>query len=585
VYLLSDKAYIQLKKAFPEVVKALEQVEPGCVIDNGKTGKGKAFKYIGKSDDPLAAERQAIEQKRIEDYVAFCKASAGILPSSWFSSYFENTQLLLDTNREAESGASHIRSSLEQNLTNIDLLPVFNKAITDMQVLRFSYQPFGQEQFELAFHPQFLKEYNGRWFVFGEANREPYQAYNVPLDRIVSEVEPVDDVEYIPAEKGFYQLYFKNIIGVTHEKDAKVEQVVIRTKSEYQHGLLMTKPLHHSQKETLPFGEHDGQWFGEVTLSIEPNRELRGRILMYGESLEVMEPLTLREQIKEVIMKQMNQYADKNNKNMMDKENKLILYKDDEGRVSVNTRFADEDVWLTQEQLATIYQTTQENVSMHISNIYSDKELEKEGTYKKFLLVRQEGKRQVHRNIDHYNLDVIIALGYRVQSPIAVRFRRWATQRLHEYIQKGFTMDDERLKQGGNRYFRELLQRIRDIRSSERNFYQQVTDIYATSTDYDPRAKMTKLFFATVQNKMHYAVHEHTAAELIYERVDNEKPFVGMTNFKGNYVTRDDVKIAKNYLTEIELQRLNLLTSQFLDYAEFQALEQNPRQCVPSGSH
>ena len=260
----------------------------------------------------------------------------------------------------------------------------------------------------------------------------------------------------------------------------------------------------------------------------------------------------------------------------MDKENKLILYKDDEGKISVNTRFADEDVWLTQEQLATIYQTTQENVSMHITNIYTDNELDKEGTYKKFLLVRQEGKRQVHRNIDHYNLDVIIALGYRVQSPIAVRFRRWATQRLHEYIQKGFTMDDERLKQGGNRYFRELLQRIRDIRSSERNFYQQVTDIYATATDYDPRAKMTKQFFATVQNKMHYAVHEHTAAELIYERVDNEKPFVGMTNFKGNYVTRDDVKIAKNYLTELELQRLNLLTSQFLDYAEFQALEQNP---------
>ncbi len=260
----------------------------------------------------------------------------------------------------------------------------------------------------------------------------------------------------------------------------------------------------------------------------------------------------------------------------MDKENKIILYKDDDGKVSVNTRFADEDVWLTQAQLAEIYDTTQENISMHISNIYKDGELEYIRTYKKFLLVRKEGNRQVKRNIDHYNLDMIIALGYRVQSPIAVRFRRWATQRLHEYIQKGFTMDDERLKQGGNRYFRELLQRIRDIRSSERNFYQQVTDIYATSTDYDPRAKMTKLFFATVQNKMHYAVHEHTAAELIYERVDNEKPFVGMTNFKGNYVTRDDVKIAKNYLTELELQRLNLLTSQFLDYAEFQALEQNP---------
>ncbi len=262
---------------------------------------------------------------------------------------------------------------------------------------------------------------------------------------------------------------------------------------------------------------------------------------------------------------------------MAQKENKLILYKDDEGRVSVNVRFADEDVWLTQAQLAEIYATTQQNISLHLKGIYGDGELEDdEGTHKKYLLVRQEGKRQVQREIDHYNLDVIIALGYRVQSPVAVRFRRWATQRLHEYIQKGFTMDDERLKQGGNRYFKELLQRIRDIRSSERNFYQQVTDIYATSTDYDPRSKTTQLFFATVQNKMHYAVHEHTAAELIYERVDNEKPFVGMTNFKGNYVTRDDVKIAKNYLTELELQRLNLLTSQFLDYAEFQALEQNP---------
>jgi hypothetical protein len=189
------------------------------------------------------------------------------------------------------------------------------------------------------------------------------------------------------------------------------------------------------------------------------------------------------------------------------------------------------------------------------------------------LLVRQEGGRKVQRNMDHYNLDMIIALGYRVQSQVATRFRRWATERLHEYIQKGFTMDDERLKQGGNRYFRELLQRIRDIRASERNFYQQVTDIYATSIDYDPRDSMTRDFFATVQNKLHYAVHEHTAAEVIYNRVDNGKPMVGMTNFKGNYITRDDVKIAKNYLTEGELQRLNLLVSQFLDFAEFQALE------------
>lgn len=256
-----------------------------------------------------------------------------------------------------------------------------------------------------------------------------------------------------------------------------------------------------------------------------------------------------------------------------DNKNGIIIYQDDNGMTKINVRFADEDVWLTQQQLAEIYDTTQENISMHISNIFGDNELDQNRTHKKYLLVRQEGGRKVQRNMDHYNLDMIIALGYRVQSQVATRFRRWATERLHEYIQKGFTMDDERLKQGGNRYFRELLQRIRDIRASERNFYQQVTDVYATSIDYDPRDSMTRDFFATVQNKLHYAVHEHTAAEVIYNRVDNGKPMVGMTNFKGNYITRDDVKIAKNYLTEGELQRLNLLVSQFLDFAEFQALE------------
>ena len=233
----------------------------------------------------------------------------------------------------------------------------------------------------------------------------------------------------------------------------------------------------------------------------------------------------------------------------MKEDNKIILYQDDNEITRVSVRFADEDLWLTQDQLAEIYCTTQQNISQHIDNIYKDGELSLVATHKKFLLVRREGNRQVKRDIAHYNLDMIIALGYRVQSQVATRFRRWATERLHEYIQKGFAMDDERLKQGGNRYFRELLQRIRDIRSSERNFYQQVTDIYATSTDYDPRSEMTKMFFATVQNKLHYAVHENTAAEVIYNRVDNEKPFVGMTNFKGNYVTKDDVKIAKNYLS------------------------------------
>ena len=304
----TGKGYNQLKKAFPEVIQALETVCPGCIVDNGKKGKGKAFKYIGDNDDPLAEDQKAVVQKSVEDYVSFCKASAGILPASWFSSFFENTQILLDTNRESKDGEMRISSGAEQNLTNIDLLPVFYKAIANKQVLRFDYQRFGQESFSLIFHPQFLKEYNGRWFVFGEADREPYQAYNVPLDRIVGNVCEVNDVEYISAPKGFYQDYFKNVIGVTHETGAKTEEVFIRTKTEYQHGLLLTKPLHHSQNETQPFGEHDGQWYGEVRLMIEPNRELCGKILAYGQYLEVIYPQSLREQIKEIIKKQFDQY-------------------------------------------------------------------------------------------------------------------------------------------------------------------------------------------------------------------------------------------------------------------------------------
>ena len=303
----SEPGYGELKKAFPEVLKALNKVCPHCIEDNGQS-KGKAYRYIGESNDPLEQERKAVVQKSIEDYVSFCKASAGIMPASWFSSFFENTQLLLDTNRESINGDTRISSSMEQNLTNIHLLPLFFKAITNKQVLRFNYQRFGQEPFIITFHPQFLKEYNGRWFVFGEADREPYHAYNVPLDRIVGEVITVKDAEYIPAPKGYYQQFFKNIIGVTHEKGAKVEEVIIRTKTEYQHGLLLTKPLHHSQKETLPFGEHDGQWYGEVTLTIEPNRELRGRILLYGNYLEVISPLSLRMQVIEILKKQMEQY-------------------------------------------------------------------------------------------------------------------------------------------------------------------------------------------------------------------------------------------------------------------------------------
>jgi len=302
------EGYGVLRKVFPEVIRVLSNVIPDCIETNGKKGKGKAFRYIGESDDPLQEDKRAIEQKSIEDFVVFCKASAGILPASWFSAFFENTQLLLDANREKESGATHISAGLEQILTNINLLPRFYQAITNQQVLHFMYQPFGHEPFELTFHPQYLKEFNGRWFVFGEADREPFKAYNVPLDRIVGDITVVEGVDYIPAEKGFYQRFFNNIIGVTHEGDAKEEVVVIRTKTKYQHGLLLTKPLHHSQKETLAFGEYEDGSYGELTLTIEPNRELCGRIMMYGAGLEVVKPLSLREKITAAIEAQLKQY-------------------------------------------------------------------------------------------------------------------------------------------------------------------------------------------------------------------------------------------------------------------------------------
>ena len=272
--------------------------------------------------------------------------------------------------------------------------------------------------------------------------------------------------------------------------------------------------------------------------------------------------------------------AKKDNNELMNSNQIFLIYQDDNGIARVNVRFEGEDVWLTQEQMMELFDASQQDVSYHIGQIYGENEQDSERTHKKFLLVRQEGVRSVRRQISHYNLDMIIAVGYRVKSQVATRFRQWATAHLREFIQKGFVLDDERLKGNRNRYFRELLQRIRDIRSSERNLYQQVTDIFITSIDYDPNANLTRQFFATVQNKLHYAAHQHTAAELIYDRVDADKPMVGMTNFKGNYITKEDVQIAKNYLTEQELTYLNLLVSQYLDFAEIQALQQTPMRMV-----
>ena len=251
----------------------------------------------------------------------------------------------------------------------------------------------------------------------------------------------------------------------------------------------------------------------------------------------------------------------------------FVIYETDDRIAKVSVRLEEETVWLTQKQLSEIFDTTKQNIGQHIKNIVDEGELERNAVVKFFFTTAADGK---NYNTEHYNLDMIISLGYRINSKVATKFRQWATERLKEYIVKGFTLDDERLKNGGGRYFRELLQRIRDIRSSERNLWQQVTDIYATSIDYDPRSATTTDFFATVQNKMHYAVHRQTAAEVVCNRVDNEKTMLGMTNFKGDYITKEDVRIAKNYLSEIELQKLNLLTEGFLGYAELQALEQKP---------
>lgn len=261
---------------------------------------------------------------------------------------------------------------------------------------------------------------------------------------------------------------------------------------------------------------------------------------------------------------------------MKGENNAFLIYQDDNGVSNVNVRFEGEDVWLAAEQLQQLFQASRQDVSYHIKQIYEDGELVAEATCKKFLQVRQEGERSVKRNFPHYNLDMILAIGMRIRSDVAVRFRQWAIRHLREFAVKGFTLDDDRLKGNRSRYFRELLQRVRDIRMSERNFYQKVTDIFATSIDYDRTNDITRTFFATVQNKLHFAAHRHTAAELIHERVDANKPMVGMTHFEGRYITEDDVKIAKNYLTDKELEYLRLLVSQFLDFAELQALEQNP---------
>ena len=261
----------------------------------------------------------------------------------------------------------------------------------------------------------------------------------------------------------------------------------------------------------------------------------------------------------------------------MKENNDIIIYQTEDGVTQIEVRLENENVWLTQQQMAELYQTSRTNVVEHIRHIYDEQELDEFSTCRNFRQVRTEGNRQVEREIPFYNLDMIISLGYRVKSRIATNFRRWATKRLKEYMIKGFTMDDERLKQmGGGRYWHELLDRIRDIRSSEKVMYRQVLDLYATSVDYDPKAEQSIKFFKIVQNKLHYAAHGHTAAEVIYERADADKPFMGLTTFAGDFPTKNEVTVAKNYLSEDELKVLNNLVSGYFDFAEIQAMRHNP---------
>jgi hypothetical protein len=255
----------------------------------------------------------------------------------------------------------------------------------------------------------------------------------------------------------------------------------------------------------------------------------------------------------------------------------ILLYQSEDGTTRIEVRLEGDTVWLPQRAMVELFQTTKQNVSLHIQHIFEEGELRPEATVKQYLTVQTEGKRQISRVVDHYNLDLIIAVGYRVKSHRGTQFRIWATERLREYLVKGFTMDDARLKRaGGGNYFEELLARIRDIRSSERVFWRKVLDIYATSIDYDPGAEASQLFFQTVQNKMHWAVHGQTAAEVIHQRADAAQPQMGLTSWAGDRPRKSDVVIAKNYLTHEELGALNLIVSAYLDFAELQARSRRP---------
>ena len=293
----------QLKKAFMEVRNAIDAMEPGC-ISNGKRGRYTTYRYEGRQDDPLFEEKQVFVKKTLQDHVIFCKVSSGLLPMEWFSHFFENTQLLLESKRDRDTGNLFIESGVKQELRGIERLPVLYEHITKRHVLTFTYHPYIKDEEIVVVHPHFLKEYNGRWFLMGwiDKNKSRHIVTNYALDRIESEPQVVENIEYVAAPSGFYKEFFSNMVGVSREKHSEgVQDVVIRSQSLYMHELVKSKKFHHSQKETKPFAVYEDGTYGEFTLHVEWNRELKGKILTFGHELVVTAPDSFVRSIQESV--------------------------------------------------------------------------------------------------------------------------------------------------------------------------------------------------------------------------------------------------------------------------------------------
>ena len=300
--------YSPLKKAVSIVRNELNLRFPGSFVDNGKN-KGKAFRYIGEIDDPLAEDRKHYRQQSVEDYVRFCKGTVGLLPKGWFSAFFEDTNLLLEAKRDAVAGNVIVGAAHDLRLLNIHLLPVLYKAISDHAVVKFNYKPYGKNSVSVVLHPQYLKEYNGRWYVLGQIADGSLVVRFYPIDRITSEITNVDNIEYLQAPAGYYRDYFSDIIGITHTKDLRAFDIVIRTHSAYYHGLITTKPFHHSQVELVPYGIHEDGEYGEIKLHVEPTVEFVSRIISLGANIEVVSPHGVRVQVAKTVAKLSSMYA------------------------------------------------------------------------------------------------------------------------------------------------------------------------------------------------------------------------------------------------------------------------------------